>query len=232
MAKLRISETFESVQGEGIRSGVPSLFIRVSGCNLRCVWCDTPYASWQPEGEYWDIDELIELAAKSTMRDVVITGGEPMLFDGIERLTEGVKAAGKTITIETAGTMFREIPVDLMSISPKLSNSAPPVDTPGGWHQRHEDTRSDLEPLSNLISCYECQLKFVVADIERDVSEIKDLLSKVPAVENDKVLLMPEGRDSEQLWSSMRRLVPIAMAEGWRICPRLQIDLFGDTKGT
>ncbi|MCB0825071.1 MAG: 7-carboxy-7-deazaguanine synthase QueE [Armatimonadetes bacterium] len=232
MDKLRISEIFESVQGEGIWAGIPSLFIRVSGCNLRCVWCDTPYASWTPEGDNYDISALLEISGNSSLNHVVLTGGEPMLFDAIEVLVAGLKQQGKTITMETAGTVYREMDVDLMSISPKLTNSDPLGKIDEGWVKRHVETRSNLRPLVKLVSRYNTQLKFVVAEPEQDIPEIEALLAEIGEVDPNRVLLMPEGRDSDQLWKSMRALVPIAMERNWRVCPRLQIDLFGDTRGT
>ncbi len=213
-------------------AGFLALFIRLSGCNLRCVWCDTPYASWAPEGDMWSVSKILKLAENSKIQDVVITGGEPMLFDSVEELIFELKKFGKRITIETAGTIYREIDADLMSISPKLSNSAPPIETPGNWHNRHETTRLNFGVLSQLINRYSVQLKFVVSNLEIDLKEIEEILSQLPHIQPDRIMLMPEGRDSTQLWKSMRALVPIAMKKGWRICPRLQIDLFGDTKGT
>lgn len=124
-AALKIAETFTSIQGEGKLTGVPSFFIRVSGCNLRCVWCDTPYASWKPEGTVRSIESLVDEAGASCTRHVVVTGGEPMLFEPVTALTRRLKEAGFHITIETAGTIDRAVTCDLMSISPKLSNSVP-----------------------------------------------------------------------------------------------------------
>src|SRR5512133_3760785 len=112
---MKISEVFSTIQGEGILAGVPSLFIRVSGCNLRCVWCDTPYASWQPEGDYLTTNQLVEFAKMNGLKHVVLTGGEPMLFEPIGELTNELKTNDHTITIETAGTVFRDVTCDLMS---------------------------------------------------------------------------------------------------------------------
>src|SRR6059058_1194240 len=93
-SKLRVAEVFESVQGEGLWTGVPSTFIRVSGCNLRCVWCDTPYASWRPEGPVVSVGELVSRAVKAGHKHVILTGGEPMLFDAVEPLARKLKDAG------------------------------------------------------------------------------------------------------------------------------------------
>ncbi len=84
---MRISEIFYSIQGEGRLLGVPSVFIRTSGCNLRCRWCDTPYTSWQPEGKAWSVKKILGEIAKYPTRHVVITGGEPLLAPDIAELT-------------------------------------------------------------------------------------------------------------------------------------------------
>ena len=80
---MLISEVFYSLQGEGSLVGVPSVFIRTSGCNLRCAWCDTPYASWNPEGKNRSIDELIAEIDRHPTEHVVLTGGEPMIAAGL-----------------------------------------------------------------------------------------------------------------------------------------------------
>ncbi len=227
--KLRIAEIFHSVQGEGQWAGVPSTFIRVSGCNLRCVWCDTPYASWTPEGPTMTIDEIIAKVDEANLDHVVLTGGEPMLFDAIEPLAISLKENGKTITVETAGTTFRDLPCDLMSISPKLANSIPSEDA--DWAKRHDATRLQPDILNRLISTYPYQLKFVIQNPTTDLPEIGALLSNLN-VEPGRIMLMPEGRDSAALWQTARTLVPICMERNWRLAPRLQIDLFGDTRGT
>ena len=228
--KLRIAEIFISIQGEGIWAGVPSTFVRVSGCNLRCVWCDTPYASWSPEGPVHDLGEIAS-QVPSGVNHVVLTGGEPMLFDAIEPLAHLLHERGHTITIETAGTVFRELPCDLMSISPKLANSTPPEES--GWRERHEATRADLSALRQLIERYACQLKFVVnPEAVGDIAEIEGLLVSLPPVAADRVLLMAEGVTAEVQLRRQRMLVDACISRGWRLSPRLHIDLFGNTRGT
>ena len=177
-----------------------------------------------------DVEEILAEVRDRKIRHVVLTGGEPMLFDGIGPLTAGCREAGHIITIETAGTVFREVACDLMSISPKLANSTP-VGT--GWGGVHDAKRIDVSILGKLIETYHFQLKFVVnPDSPGDFEEIEDLLGRLPAVAPEQVLMMPEGRDRESLLAKARALVPICMERGWRLTPRLQIDLFGDTKGT
>lgn len=229
MSKLRIVEIFTSIQGEGMWVGIPSTFVRVSGCNLRCRWCDTPYASWEPEGPMMEIAEIVEAVQKAGVEHVVLTGGEPMLFEHVAELADKLHEH-HVITIETAGTVHREIACDLMSISPKLAGSAPE----GDWHDRHEKTRLNREPLIQLSENYACQFKFVVNPEGglADIDEIKELLAEMPDVESSQVMLMAEGTDAETLHRRERLLVPICLENNWRLTPRLHIDLFGDTRGT
>ena len=93
---MKISELFYSIQGEGKPSGVPSVFIRASGCNLRCSWCDTPYASWEPEGNEQAVGQIMQQGEQLGARHVVVTGGEPMIVEEVVELT---KALGIHVTI-------------------------------------------------------------------------------------------------------------------------------------
>jgi len=233
MSRLRIAEAFSSLQGEGIYAGVPSAFIRISGCHLRCVWCDTPYASWNPEGPLQEVGELVDWFASQAVRHAVITGGEPMIFSGAAELAGELKARGAVVTIETAGAAWQEIPCDLMSISPKLSNSDPGREA-GFWRERHIQNRSNREPLARLLAEYDCQLKFVVNPEGEgdDLAEIDSMLDGMPAIAPERIFLMPEGTEAETIWRRARALAPVIMERGWRLGPRLQIDLFGDTRGT
>lgn len=234
MDKLRIAEIFTSIQGEGTLIGVPSTFVRVSGCNLRCVWCDTPYASWKPEGPSLSVDEIVEQVASAKVQHVVLTGGEPMLFDAIESLCSRLRAACKHITIETAGTIFRALECDLMSISPKLSNSTPGGEAGPGWTERHETTRANYDPLKQLTKTYPYQLKFVVnpeGGID-DLEEIEQVLALLPPESRQYTLLMPEGTDKETLARRGSLLSPICIERGFRLSPRLHVDLWGNKRGT
>ncbi len=85
---MLISEIFYSIQGEGMLTGVPSVFIRTSGCNLRCNWCDTPYASWNPEGTARTIEQIVAEVQSHPARHVVLTGGEPMIAKDIAALAD------------------------------------------------------------------------------------------------------------------------------------------------
>jgi 7-carboxy-7-deazaguanine synthase len=142
------------------------------------------------------------------------------------------KKQKKHITIETAGTVLpSSIPCDLASISPKLSNSTPPPERDPAWAKKHEATRLQPEVITEWIRKYPFQLKFVVSS-ELDLEEIKDLLSRLPHVPLHQILLMPEGTDVKTLATRSPWLVEICKREGFRFCPRLQIELFGHTRGT
>lgn len=179
-----------------------------------------------------EVGEIIDAAMLPGIEHVVITGGEPMLFE-IESLCGHLAKHGRAITIETAGTVYRDVACELMSISPKLSNSTPSAEAGSDWPARHEATRKNIEPLARLIESYQVQLKFVVGEnVETDLKEIGELLEKLPPVEPARILLMAEGTDSQTQHRRQKNLVPICIERGWRLSPRLHIDLFGNTKGT
>jgi 7-carboxy-7-deazaguanine synthase len=229
---MRIAEIFHSIQGEGLLAGVPSIFIRISGCNLRCHWCDTPYASWKPKGPEMSIEEILKILTEWNCDHVVLTGGEPMIAPDLPELATALKKQKKHITIETAGTILpNSISCDLASISPKLSNSTPSPERDPAWAKKHEATRLQPEVIAEWIRKYPFQLKFVVSS-ELDLADIKYLLSRLPLVPLHQILLMPEGIDVKTLATRSPWLVDICKREGFRFCPRLQIELFGHTRGT
>lgn len=228
-----IAEIFHSIQGEGELTGTPSVFVRTSGCNLRCNWCDTPYASWSPEGREMAIAEIVAEVEKHPTKHVVLTGGEPMIAKGIRELAAELKKLGKHITIETAATIAPEgIACDLASLSPKLKNSTPDVKLFGAWGGKHEKLRWQPNVVREWVAKYPFQLKFVVAK-EADVAEIQKMLGELgEAISAEKILLMPEGVTIEALRAREPWLKAICLVHGYRYCHRLQIELFGNKRGT
>jgi len=227
---VRITELFYSLQGEGSLLGVPSFFIRTTGCNLRCVWCDTPYTSWAPVGEEMSVDTIVAEALKHPGRHAVVTGGEPLIAPEIAELTAKLRAAGFHITIETAGTVAPPVTCDLMSISPKLSNSTPFEREGGRFAAQHERLRYQPEVLRELMRRYDYQLKFVVMAAS-DLDEIRALLQQTGGL-REKTMLMPEGIQLETLRDRARWMTEVCKLEGFRYSPRLHIDLFGNQRGT
>ncbi|WP_440765540.1 7-carboxy-7-deazaguanine synthase QueE [Natronorubrum sp. DTA7] len=238
---LPINELFYSLQGEGTLAGVPSVFVRTSGCNLRCWFCDSYHTSWEPTHAWLDLEAILaEIESYEQAEHVVLTGGEPMIHEGCVDLLETLAERGYHTTVETNGTIPRDAPIDLASISPKLESSTPTPDRDpkgeGEWAERHENDRIDLEALTDLVESYDFQLKFVVTD-EEDLPEILELLADlrdaaaVP-IRDDDVLLMPEGATRERLEDTRSRVAQLAMDHGFRYTPRLHVDLWNDAPET
>jgi 7-carboxy-7-deazaguanine synthase len=304
---MRIAEIFHSLQGEGRLTGVDSVFVRASGCNLRCGFCDTPYASWSPEGEDLSVDEILDkVQAVSTQplavnidskggtvpifagtmlawsakmglsplpaisqdlspfqdsspvhsphpsslppnpsspKHVVLTGGEPMLFAELIPLSIALRNAGWHITIETSGTLYLPVACDLMSISPKLSNSTPcataglsssaehpPSENDPRWTHRHETNRNQPQIVNRLIAEYDYQIKFVI-DTTSDCQEAEEYLSSIPLIDRARVMFMPQGTDPEALAAKNQWLEPYCSAHGLTFCPRRHVEWFGTGRG-
>jgi 7-carboxy-7-deazaguanine synthase len=304
---MRIAEIFRSLQGEGRLTGVESIFVRAAGCNLRCAYCDTPYASWTPEGEELSVAEILDRVEQlrqsprpeflenfvkrfplplggglgvfsplplgegqgvraeqgsgfgdseppnlqiskspnqpsphpnplpkgegTSVRHVVLTGGEPMLFADLVPLSARLRENGWHITIETAGTRYLPVACDLMSISPKLSNSTPTAEQHLRWAQSHTLHRHVPDVIRRLIAEYDCQLKFVI-DFPADCDEVLAYLAEFPEIERSRVMLMPQGVDAESLARKAVWLKPYCAAHGFMLCSRRQIEWFGAQRGT
>ncbi|TWT77828.1 7-carboxy-7-deazaguanine synthase [Posidoniimonas polymericola] len=228
---MRIAEIYKSIQGEGLLTGSPSVFVRASGCNLRCWFCDTPHASWSPEGVDLSVDEIVAQIEEWDCRHVVITGGEPMLFAELIPLCEKLRLQRRHITIETAGTLYLPVVCDLMSVSPKLSGSAPNAEEHPHWRRRHEQNRNRPEIVRRLLTQYDYQLKFVV-DQRPDLAELEEWLAGIGTVDRERVLLMPQGVREEELAERATWLRPYCHDQGYTYCPRKQIEWFGAVRGT
>lgn len=224
---MLVAETFASLQGEGMLVGTPSFFIRTSGCNLRCRWCDTPYTSWLPEGERRPVAELVDEAVGSRLQHVVVTGGEPLLQREIGLLTRRLHEAGLHVTVETAGTVDRELECDLLSVSPKTACSDPQ----GHWRRRHQRLRRDLTPMRRLLQRFPAhQVKLVIQEAD-DLQEGLVILEQVGPIARHRVLLMPEGRSAEGVAARAALVAGLCLEHGFRYTPRLHLDLFGGGRG-
>jgi len=238
---LPINELFYSLQGEGKLAGVPSVFVRTSGCNLRCWFCDSYHTSWEPQGSWLTVDDVIdEVQSHDAAEHVVLTGGEPLIHEESADLLDRLSELGYHTTVETNGTIYRDATIDLASISPKLESSTPtPERDPAGdgeWEERHEERRIDVDALSRLVDTYDCQLKFVVTGRD-DLPEIEALLDRIRSsadaqIQRGDVLLMPEGTTRDELDERRHDVAELAMEHGYRYTPRLHVDLWNDAPGT
>ena len=230
---MRIVEQFATIQGEGKYVGVPTYFIRTTGCNLRCEWdnpdksttkCDTPYTSWKAEkGETLSVNYK---GIPKEIEHIVITGGEPTLqMDLGDKVKEFIEDKYK-VTIETNGTKYVNMHGAFISISPKLKSSYPLDGT--AW-VLHTKNNKFFEPISQYMKTNDYQIKFVVnskADI-KEILMIKDSL-KIPL---DKIYLMPQGITQKQFKERQKTIFDLCIKYGFNYTPRLHIDIFGNRRG-
>ena len=226
---MKYSEIFYSIQGEGQLIGYPSVFFRTSYCNLRCIWCDTPYTSWEPEDKDISVEDAVDAILAHNCKQVVIPGGEPfMQSKDLTILCHRLRQNGKHITIETNGTLFERVEADLLSISPKLENSNP---SEFNHHfKQHQRNRINQEVLRQFLDYYNCQLKFVV-ETERDLFEIHQLETEMQ-IPTSIIVLMPQGITNDQIQERQNWVVETCKKYGYRYSPRLHVDIWGDTSGT
>jgi 7-carboxy-7-deazaguanine synthase len=237
---IPINEIFYSLQGEGKLAGMPTIFIRASGCNLRCWFCDSYHTSWEPTHAWMEIDEILEnIREHERAEHVVLTGGEPLIHDESTDILEQVSDEGYHTTVETNGTIYRDAPIDLVSISPKLASSTPTAERDpkgnGEWAERHEQRRFNLDALIRLVENHPFQLKFVVTGRD-DIAEINDLVTRVRTeastqVRSQDVLLMPEGQTEAEIDKKREQVADLAMEHGYRYTPRLHVNLWNDEAG-
>ena len=229
---MKVAELFHSIQGEGKLMGVPSAFVRASGCNLRCTWCDTPYASWDSQGDDLSVEQIVETVGRLGARHVVLTGGEPLIMPEIEILCAALHDRGHHITVETAATVFKPLKLDLASMSPKLSNSTPHAREAGRFARVHEQHRLNVPVIQQFVDTSPgFQLKFVVSS-EQDLTEIDALLAQLTGWKHEDVLLMPEGTDSITLDERSSWISRVCLERGFRYGPRLHIYLYGNARNT
>ena len=208
-----INEIFLSVQGEGLYTGVPSVFVRVAGCNLNCPWCDSAYAKSDESGTEIPTSSLLEKIREYNVEHVVITGGEPTIYaDDLKVLCKDLIALNKKITIETNSTIYVDCNPHLLSLSPKLYQ---------GW---------DEEIIKkNLSKNCDIQIKIVVDSIEEAVDALKRI--EKFNIEKEKIFLMPNAVTRDKHIRGAAWLVPFCCKNNVRFGGRLQTLLWNSEKG-
>ncbi len=223
---MRISEIFYSIQGEGTNIGKPAIFIRLAGCHLRCVWCDSKFTWDMKSGEKMSTMEIIKKIKKLNCRHLVITGGEPLIQQsGIKELLEKLNEISANSTdsqqyyteIETSGSLTPQINslIDQYNCSPKLSNSK----------NRPINYQTSLPKFPQEKTYY----KFVI-DKPNDLKELKHFMKKHKLSQN-KIILMPQGITREEIAKKSQWLAKICKKENWRYSTRLHIELWGNKRG-
>lgn len=235
---MKIVEEFKTLQGEGRYLGVPSYFIRSTGCNLRCAWknkdgtvtiCDTPYTSWKPEkGNELDIDKVMRELKHSKIEHIVITGGEPTIQKDIREVSNRFCDEGYNVTVETNGTVYHSgMSRAFMSISPKLQSSYAQVDEKE--RQLHTINNNFLDSVKSWMGSNDYQLKFVV-NHPKDIEEIGYIQQGLD-IPGSHIYLMPQGIAEEQFREKQEWLFRVCEQYGYTYTPRLHIDIFGNRRG-
>ena len=232
-----LEETF-TIQGEGRYTGVPSLFIRTTGCNLRCSWkgiddeitvCDTPYSSLYPEKGYnLDIDNVLEKLNNSNTKHVIITGGEPSMVSNLSEIANKFIYNEYKVTVETNGTIYhKNMHEAFMSLSPKLKSSY--HQEIAHWKNIHKRNNNFTESCKKWMETNDYQFKFVYS-LENDLEEILQIQDKLK-IPNDKIYLMPQGISTEQFKQVEKSLWNICSEKGFNFSQRVHINIFGNVRG-
>ncbi|MFN0175237.1 MAG: 7-carboxy-7-deazaguanine synthase QueE [Saprospiraceae bacterium] len=239
-------EIFHSIQGEGKSTGIPSVFVRTSLCNLHCIWCDTDY-TWNWTGtrfphnndtkpgyqkfakKDWiaecEVVSIADVIASFNCKNVILTGGEPMLQQpALVTLMDVLrsKSSDYRFEVETNGTLSPtpdfDAVIDQYNVSPKLENSATP-----------RRLREKPAALRFFAASPKANFKFVIAE-KSDLDEVMGLF-KTYSIASEKVWLMPEGISARILAQRRKWLVEICKNHGFRYSDRLHVQIWGKKKG-
>lgn len=223
---------YVSIQGEGLTIGKPSIFLRLQGCNLNCKWCDTRFTWDEDDPDFkafgrFLVDDLVEVFSKMNVRNLVITGGEPLLQQ--EAVLDLITALSKvtdlwTFEIETNGTLspsfrYQSLPI-LFNVSPKLSGSG-----------IRKEIRYDEYVLRDLDRNFNSIFKFAISSME-DVQEVNEIVESC-GIRPEKIFLMPVGTTMAEMITKPHSLglVHTCIERGYNLSTRLQIILWGSKQG-
>ena len=225
---MKISEIFESIQGEGNNAGKPAVFLRTAECNLKCVWCDTKYTwdwknyDYSKEVNEMSIKEVRQSLEQFRIRHLVITGGEPLMQqDDLAELLTFLKPKFY-VEVETNGTILPNnslsVLVDQWNVSPKTKNSGNPL-----------EMCEDNECYTFFSKKKNCYFKYVV-ESEDDLIEINQLISK-HNLEKDRVLLMTQAMTKEEILAKEKNVFTLSKKNSLGFSPRLHVMKWGSQRG-
>lgn len=226
--ELKVSEIFASIQGEGASAGEPATFLRLAGCNLHCVWCDTKY-TWDWRNFEYDREVTrLSIAAVATRlnalapRRLVITGGEPLIQQaGIAVLLQSLGSEW-TIEVETNGTFTPDAAllarIDQWNVSPKLAHASDPL-----------AVRIKLETLQAFARAPNAWLKVVIQE-SNDLTELDQLLVQA-SWPKERILLMPQAASAADLEQRTPLISALALQRGVGTSPRLHVARWNGKRG-
>ena len=241
--RLGVLELYTAVQSEGSRQGFPTIVVRTSGCTHRCYfgeggWCDSWYTSIHPEKGTYCFQDIIDMyEAHPHIKEMMLTGGSPTMHPAlVNELTHFAHENNIFITIETEGSHFlpTDYPINLLSISPKFSNSIPKlgVATPQGaitdqkMIDRHNKFRVNKEAIKKSIEYHsDYHIKPVLDKNLSMVPEVEEFLKDLE-IPNEKVWAMPAGDTRESLMESYGPVMNFVRDRGWRYTGRSHIMAF------
>ena len=241
---LPVLELYTAVQSEGSRQGYPTIVVRTTGCTHRCYfgeggWCDSWYTSIHPEKGTYNFQDIIDMYdAHPHIKEMMLTGGSPTMHPAlVNELTHLAKERDIFITIETEGSHFlpTDYPINLLSISPKFSNSIPVVGalTPQGsvvdekMVKKHNSKRCNIEAIRQSIDYHDdYHIKPVLDKDLSMVPEVEELIKELK-IPDEKIWAMPAGDDREALFKSYGPVMNFVRDRGWRYTGRSHIMAFG-----
>lgn len=227
---VRVCELFKSIQGEGNLQGIPSIILRLTGCNLNCKWCDTQMLIKDNEGVDYTDDVLLKMLESYHCTHIIITGGEPTIHANLNDLIKLLRDNGYYVTVETNATNIMELDCDLVSMSPKLSNSVRDAEQEDGNTSKYINRRININAIKHYIKNNNYQIKFVCSALQRDIDEVKEILKQIGEYDLTKVMIMPLADSREQLYLVQKDIIRLCVENNLRYANRLQLQVWDNKK--
>lgn len=225
---IKVSELFKSIQGEGNLQGMPSIILRLTGCNLSCKWCDTQMLINQDKGIEYTDDMLLKVLESYNCSHIIITGGEPTINENLNELIKIIRDNGYYVTVETNATNIMNLECDLVSMSPKLSNSICYTEQDEVTISKYNNLRININAIKHYIHNNNYQIKFVCKDLQSDIDEVKDILMHIGEYDLTKVMIMPLADSREQLYLVQKELIRLCVENNLRYANRLQLQVWNN----